>query len=268
MLLISLVLNMLNSHLSMCSICIKKPNLKLQHSLCFSLVLIQLLMLKRLVSQIINLLMLVHLLISQWDKVKKIMQILFCKKQLKKVIGVCSKMYILCKLGWKSLNVSLKLHLKMVLIQNLESLFLLNHQVYQIKKLFLNQFCKTLLKLLMKLHKILNLIFDVPSLNLMNHSSNVLSLTSFLNSKLYYLDSACIIHWLLVAKSSVHKVGHVTTISMTVILQFVVMYSITIWPNMKRFHTLILPIFMEKLCMVVILLMVGTEELTILILLC
>jgi len=179
----------------MCSICIKKQNLKLQHSLCFSLVLIQLLMLKRLVSQIINQLMLVHLPISQWDKVKKKMQILYCKRQQKRVIGVCSRMYILCKLGWRSLNVSLKLHLKMVLIQNLESLFQLNHLVYLIKKLSLNQFCKILLKLLMKLHKILNPIFDVLSLNSMNHSSNVLSLISFLNLRLYYLDSVCIIHW-------------------------------------------------------------------------
>jgi hypothetical protein len=89
----------------------------------------------------------------------------------------------------------LKLHLKMVLIQNLESLFQLNHLVYLIKKLSLNQFCKILLKLLMKLLKILNLILDVLSLNSMNHNSNVLSPTSFLNLRLYYLDSVCIIHW-------------------------------------------------------------------------
>lgn len=173
---------------------LRKQNLRLQHSLFYSLVLIQLLMSKRSVLLTTNQLKQVHLLIFRWVKVKKKMQILYCKKQQRRVIGACSKMYILCKVGWRSSNVSLKLLLKMVRIQSLDALFLLNHQVYLIWKSFPNQFYKTPSKLQMKRLKILNQISVVLSQSLMKHNLNVQSHTNYQNLKPYYLDSACIIH--------------------------------------------------------------------------
>merc|ERR1712086_108011 len=100
------------------------------------------------------------------------------------------------------------------------------------------------------------------SLSSMKVTSRNQRSTSILISRPYYSVSVCSMHLFWEERSSDHKAGQETTISMTVILEFVVIFFTTILVTMRRFHGQISDTCSDKLCMVVISQTIGTEEQT------
>lgn len=170
---------------------IKKCRLVFQYSLYSSLVLIQLLKSKRL-ERLKELIFKMELSSTyQWDKDKKKLQLKLYTLLQRLVTGLCSKMSISCRLGLNHSKETWKSATKKVFTITSESSFLLNPQDFLTRKLFLSPFCRTLLRLQMKHHKILKLTSEELSTNLINLISRKLQRINHMNSRLFCSVFVC-----------------------------------------------------------------------------